>query len=114
MKLAKNNLFHHHNAPVQTSIILMTKIINIKLEFLPHAPYSRKIVSFGYFLFPNLKKGFGGRRFSKSEEEESAEDGSFEEIDGSHLKQGIEAIRHSWGKCIEKLRFFTIFFKYVI
>jgi len=32
---------------------------------------------------------------------ESAVDGYFEELDGSHYKQGIEAIEHRWEKCIE-------------
>ena len=32
---------------------------------------------------------------------ESTVDGYFEELDGSHSKQGIEAIEHRGEKCIE-------------
>jgi histone-lysine N-methyltransferase SETMAR len=55
---------------------------------LPHAPYSPDLAPSDYFLFPNLKKWLGGKRF--------AVDGYFAELDYSHYKQGIEAIEHRW------------------
>jgi len=48
-----------------------------------------------------LKKWLGGKRFANNEEVESAVDDYFEELDGFHYKQGIEAIEHCWEKCIE-------------
>ena len=32
---------------------------------------------------------------------ESAANGYFEELDGSHYKKGIETTEHRWEKCIE-------------
>ena len=48
-----------------------------------------------------MKKWLGGKRFANNEEVESAVDGYFEALDGSHYKQGIEAIEHRWEKCVE-------------
>lgn len=97
----KNVLFDQDNAPVHTSLIAMAKINELKFQLLPHAPYSLDLAPSDYFIFPNLKKWLGGKRFSNNEEVESAVEGYFEEIDGSHYKQGIEAIEHRWQKCIE-------------
>lgn len=97
----KKVLFHQDNAPVHTSVIAVAKINELKFELLPHAPYSPDLAPSDYFLFPNLKKWLGGKRFANNEEVESAVDGYFEALDGSHYKQGIEAIEHRWEKCVE-------------
>jgi len=77
------------------------QINKLKFELLPHAPYLPDLAPSDYFLFPNLKKWIGGKRFANNKEVESAVDGYFEALDGSHYKQGIEAIEHSWEKCVE-------------
>lgn len=82
-------------------LVAMAKINELKFELLPHAPYSPDLAPSDYFLFPNLKKWLGGKRFANNEEVESVVDGYFEELDDSHYKQGIEAIEHRWEKCIE-------------
>jgi histone-lysine N-methyltransferase SETMAR len=79
----------------------MAKINELQFELLPHAPYSPDLAPSDYFLFPNLKKWLGGKRFANNEEVQSAVDGYFEELDYSHYKQGIEAIEHRWEKCIK-------------
>ncbi|KOC61938.1 Histone-lysine N-methyltransferase SETMAR [Habropoda laboriosa] len=79
----------------------MAKINELKFELLLHAPYSPDLAPSDYFLFPNLKKWLGGKRFANNEEVESAVDGYFEELDDSYYKQGIEDIEHRWEKCIE-------------
>ena len=68
--------------------------VKLKFELLPHAPYSPNLAPSDYFLFPNLKKWFGGRRFTNNEEVESAVNGYFEEFNGSYHKQVIETIEH--------------------
>ena len=75
--------------------------VELKFELLLHAPYSPDLAPLDYFLFPNLKKWLGGRRFTNNEEVESAVNGYFEEFNGSYYKQAIEAIEHRWEKCIE-------------
>ena len=68
---------------------------------LPHAPYSPHLASLYYVLFPNLKKCLGSQRFANNEEVESAVNGYFEELDGSHYKQDILASEQRWEKRIE-------------
>ena len=97
----KKILFHQDNAPVHTSARAMAKIRELKFELLPHAPYSPDLAPSDYFLFPNLKKWLGGKRFASNDEVEAAVDGYFDELDKSHYKQGVEAIEHRWAKCIE-------------
>ncbi|XP_023240125.1 LMBR1 domain-containing protein 2-like [Centruroides sculpturatus] len=94
----KRVLFHQDNAPVHRSVISMTKINELRLKLIPHAPYSPDLAPSDYFLFPNLKKWLGGKRFANNEEVESEVDGYFEKLDSSHYKQGIEAIEHRWEK----------------
>jgi histone-lysine N-methyltransferase SETMAR len=79
----------------------VAKINELKFQLLPHAPYSPDLAPSEYFLFPNLKKWLGGKRFADNEAVESAVHGYFEELDGSYYKQGIEATEHRWEKCIE-------------
>ena len=59
--------------------------VELKFELLPHAPYSLDLAPSDYFLFPNLKKWLGGRRFINNEEVESAVNGYFEEFNGSYI-----------------------------
>lgn len=50
----------------------MTKINELKFDLLPHAPYSADLPPSDYFLFHNLEKQLGGKRFVHNEEVESA------------------------------------------
>ena len=42
-----------------------------------------------------------GERFPNNEEVESAVSVYSKDLDGSHYKQGIEAIEHHWKKCMK-------------
>ena len=97
----KKVLFHQDNAPVYTPVITIVKTNELKIQLLFHAPHSPDLVLSDYFIFPNLKEWLGGQRCVNNEEVESAVDGYFEEIDGSHYKQGIETIEHRWEKSIK-------------
>ena len=79
----------------------MAKINELKLKLLLHATYSPDLAPSDYFSFPNLKKWLSAQRFSENEEVGSTVNAYFEELDGSHYKQGIEAIELCWEKCIE-------------
>ena len=94
-------LFHQDIAPIHASVIAVAKINELKFELLPHAPCSSDLAPSDYFLFPNLKKWLDDKRFANNEEVESTVDGNFEEPNSSHYKQGIEAIKHRWEKCIK-------------
>ena len=75
----------------------MTELNELKFKLLPHAPYSTYLATSDYFLSPNLNQWLDGQRFANNEDVDSAVNGYFEELDGSHLKQGIEASKHRWG-----------------
>ena len=94
-------LFHQYPVSVHTSTIAMAKINDLKFKLLPHAVYSPDLAPSDYSLLPNLKKWLSSQRLANHEEVESADNGYFEELDGSPYKQDIEAIEHCWEKCIE-------------
>ena len=70
----------------------MAKTNELEFELLTHSPYSSCLVPADYFLYPNMKKWVGGKRFANNEEVKSAVDSNFEELDDSHYKEGTEAI----------------------
>jgi len=96
----KKILFHHDNAPAHSSIIAMSKIHELKFELMPHPPYSPDLAPSDYYLFPNLKKWLGGKRFKSNEEVIEAVNQYFEELDESTFKTGITKLEHRYEKCI--------------
>lgn len=87
-------LFHQNNAQITSSSSRWPKPIskNLNCFLLAHLYY---------FLFPNMKRWLGGKRFAYKEEVDSVVDSYFEKFNGSHYIQGIKAIEHRWEKCIE-------------
>lgn len=92
-------LFRQDNASVHTSIITVGKINELKLEFLPQAPYAPDLASANYCPFTNLKKRVRDKRIVNNGVE-FAVDVYIEELDPRY-KQGVEVIRHRWEKYIE-------------
>lgn len=96
----KKILFHHDNAPAHSSIVAMSKIHELKFELMLHPPYSPDLAPSDYYLFPNLKKWLGGKRFKSNEEVIEAVNEYFEELDESTFKTGITQLEHRYEKCI--------------
>ncbi|KAG5344567.1 SETMR methyltransferase, partial [Acromyrmex heyeri] len=48
---------------VHTCPVPMAKFNEFRYELLPHPAYSPDLAPYDYFLSPNLKKWFGGKRF---------------------------------------------------
>ncbi|UYV68352.1 hypothetical protein LAZ67_5003990 [Cordylochernes scorpioides] len=44
------------------------KLFELRFQLFPHPPYSPYLIPCDFFLFPNLKKRLGGRKFSSNEE----------------------------------------------
>ncbi|KAG5326836.1 SETMR methyltransferase, partial [Acromyrmex heyeri] len=67
--LAKKKVFFHQdNARVHTCPALMVKFNEFRYELFPYPAYSLDLAPCDYFLFPNLKKWFGGKRFTTREQ----------------------------------------------
>ncbi|KAH0816471.1 hypothetical protein GEV33_006320 [Tenebrio molitor] len=80
----KKVLFHHDNAPAHTSRIVTAKLEELRFEVVPHVPYSPDLAPSDFFLFPNLKKWLGGRRFTSNEEVIAETNGYFAELEESY------------------------------
>ncbi|KYQ46149.1 Histone-lysine N-methyltransferase SETMAR [Trachymyrmex zeteki] len=64
------NILHDNlgMAPAHSSAVATAKLVELRYDLLPHPPYSSDLASCDFFLFPNLKKWFGGKRFTSNEE----------------------------------------------
>lgn len=97
----KKVLFHHDNAPAHSSRIADSKLKQLHYELLPHPPYSPDLAPCDFFLFPNLKKWLGGKKFSSNEEVIAATEAYFHDFPKSYFLDGLLKLEHRWNKCIE-------------
>jgi len=79
----------------------MTKFNEFRYELLPHSAYSPDLDPCDYFLFPNLQKCFGGKRFTTSEQLIAEKDAYFEGMDKSYYSDGLKKLENCWIKYIE-------------
>lgn len=97
----KKVLFHQDNAPAHTSLKTKAKLDELGYELLPHPPYSPDLAPSDYFLFPDLKKWLGGKRFTSNEEVEWETNAYFEGLEKSYYKSGLMKLEKRWTKCID-------------
>ena len=79
-----------HNAPAHSSAVATAKLIELRYELLPHSPYSPDLASCDFFLFPNLKKWLGGKKFTSNEEVIAETEAYFAEFDKSYFSEGLK------------------------
>ena len=96
----KKVLFHQDNAQVPAYVPGTNgQIQRISLRIA--SPYSPDLVPCDDFLFPNLKKWFGGKRFITREHETEA---YFEGLDKSYYSDGLKKLENRWIKYIAERR----------
>ena len=79
----------------------MAKFNEFRYELLPHPAYSSDLTPCDYFLFPNLKKWFGGKRFTTKEQLIAETKAYYEELDKSYYLDGLKKLENHWIKYIE-------------
>jgi len=82
----------------------MAKFNKFRYEFLSHLAYSPDLALCDYFLFPNLKKWFGGKRFTTKEQLSAETEAYFEELNKSYYSVDLKKLENRWIKCIELKR----------
>jgi len=96
----KKVLFHHDNALAHLSAIAMAKLIELRYELLSHPPYSPDLAPCDFYLFLNMKKWLGRKRFASNEEVTAETEVYFKEFQ-SYFLNGIKMLEYCWAKCIE-------------
>ena len=96
----KKVLFYQDNARVHTCPTPIAKFNEFRYELLPHPAYSSDLAPCDYFLFLNLKKWFGGKRFTTREQLIAETEAYFEELDKSYNSDGLKKLENRWIKCI--------------
>src|ERR1700712_1634247 len=94
-------LFHHDNAPAHSSAVATAKLVNLGYELLPHPPYSPDLAPCDFFLFPNMKKWLGGKRFASNEEVITETEAYFTEFEKSYYLEGLQKLENRCARCIE-------------
>jgi len=79
----------------------MTKSNEFRYELLPHPAYLSDLALCDYFLFPNLKKWFGGKRFITREQLIAEIETYFKGLDKSYYSDGLKKLENRWIKYIE-------------
>ncbi|GBP57373.1 Histone-lysine N-methyltransferase SETMAR [Eumeta japonica] len=79
----------------------MAKIHELRYELLPHPAYSPDLAPCDYYLFPNLKKWLGGKRFESNKEVVTETNAYFESLEKTYYLEGIKKFEKRWTKCIE-------------
>jgi len=82
----KKMLFHQDNARIHTCSASMAKFNEFYYELLPH-PH---LAPCGYFLFLNLKKWFGGKRFITREQLIAETEAYFERLDKLYYSDDLK------------------------
>ncbi|EGI59884.1 Histone-lysine N-methyltransferase SETMAR, partial [Acromyrmex echinatior] len=91
-------LFHQNNTRVHRYPTPMAKFNKFRYELLPYPAYLPDLTPCDYFLFPNLKKSFGGKRFTTREQLIAEIEAYFERLD--KYSDGLKKLKNRWIKCI--------------
>ena len=75
-------------------------MVKLRYELLPHPPYFSDLAPCDFFLFPNLKKWLGGKKFTSNEEVIAETEAYFAEFDKSYFSEGLKKWQKHWEKCI--------------
>jgi len=86
---------------VHTCPAPMAKFNEFSYKLFPHPTYSLDLVPCDYFLFPNLKKQFEGKRFIIREQLIAETEAYFEGLDKSYYSNSLKKLKNRWIKCIE-------------
>ncbi|GFX97046.1 mariner Mos1 transposase [Trichonephila clavipes] len=97
----KKILFHQDNAQSHTSMVVMAKIYELRIELLEHLPYSQNLALGDFFLFPHLKIALRGHGFSLNEETITLVNNYFAKKNAEYYLGGLQKWKHRWEKCVE-------------
>ena len=89
------------NARIHTCPVPMAKFNEFRYELLSHSAYSPDLVSCDYFLFPNLKKCFEGKKFTTREQLIVETEAYCDGLDKSYYSDVLKKLENRWIKCIE-------------
>lgn len=95
----KKILFRHDNAPIHKSVGAVENCNVLRFELIPHYRISKICSRRIFFLFLNLKKWIGGKKFSTNDAaEEEVVKGYFSILDMSHFSDGLKGLVKLWTK----------------
>ena len=92
----KKGIFHQDNARDHTCVVSKAKFHELRYELRPQPSYSPDSATSDYFLFPNLMKWLGGKRFYFKDEIISQTNTYFEDLEKSYFLEGIQKLQKRW------------------
>ena len=100
-KVNKGVLFRQDNAPVHKAVIAMAAIHDCGFKLIEHPPYSTDMALSDFHLFPKLKTAISGTHFQSDDDVIHAVDNFLNGQEKDFFKNGTEALKHRWQKCID-------------
>jgi len=98
----KEKVLFKDNVQIHTCSVPIIKFDDeFRYELLPHPAYSPDLALCDYFLFPNLKKWFEGKRFTTREQLIAETEAYFERLDKSYYSDDLKKLKNHWIKYIE-------------
>lgn len=78
----------------------MVAVHDCGFELVDQPPCSLHLVTFDYYLFPNMKKHLAGKQYQSDDGVISAADDFFDQQDESFFTNGIQALQCWWKKYV--------------
>ena len=97
-------MLHHDNAPAHASLLIREFLAKQDTIVVLQSPYSPDLAPADFFLFPELKFTFNGRRFQTIEEikENSLQD--IRAIPQNTFQDAFQNWKKRWERCINSRR----------
>lgn len=96
----KKVLFQQENAPFYTSMKVTTKLNKLKFDLLHYPLYFPHLAPGDYYLFPNFKNWFQGKRFTSNVEFKYETDAFFGVLDNIYYMKGKQILEDCQNKFI--------------
>ena len=99
--LERGVIFHHDNAPVHKAKCVAELLDSWDWEILQQPRYSPDLAPADFFIFPRMKEGLRGQRFSSEEQINNNAASALRDLANVGLRVGFEAWVRRWEKCVE-------------
>lgn len=93
----------HDNARPHAARITVLKLQELKLETLPHPPYSPDLAPTDYHFFQNLDNFLSGKKFNSAKAVKMAFQEFIDSRDPGFYSKGINELPLKWQKCIDNI-----------
>ena len=94
-------MLHHDNAAPHKAVVVTEYLRNVRVEVLPHPPYSPDLAPCNFFLFPRIKKKLKGKSFNSVENLTRAVQAVVDNIPKEDYEKSFQSWQNRLQRCID-------------